>query len=169
MLRNIAVVAILGIAAFLVTYLLLGGFGDVRVADPDRAPRIPGRTDPGPVTPIGRPASGTPVGDESGDETADPDSAAAAKDDRPGTIAARVTDVDGAILRDFSLDLRPFMGEVTHHELGLLEIERVPPGKYVPLVVVLGQSEGMVSARYVHLFPDQRRALDAYLATPSGY
>jgi hypothetical protein len=46
----------------------------------------------------------------------------------------------------------------------------LPGGKRIrPLVVVLGQSEGMVSARYVHLFPDQRRALDAYLATPSGY
>jgi hypothetical protein len=46
----------------------------------------------------------------------------------------------------------------------------LPSGKKIrPLVAVLGQAEGGTSARYVHLFPEHRRALDAFLASPSGY
>jgi hypothetical protein len=47
----------------------------------------------------------------------------------------------------------------------------LPSGKRVrPLVAVLGRTdEGLTSARYVHVFPEHRRALDAYLASPSGY
>lgn len=47
---------------------------------------------------------------------------------------------------------------------------KLPGGKRVrPLVVVLGHRDGLVSGRYVHLFPEHRRALDAHLASPSGY
>ena len=56
----------------------------------------------------------------------------------------------------------------------------LPTGRKIrPLVAVLGivesrdpslpSREGSISARYVHLFPEHRRALDAYLASPSGY
>ncbi len=47
----------------------------------------------------------------------------------------------------------------------------LPTGKRIrPLVAVLGRSEdGLTSARFVHLFPEHRRALDTYLASPSGY
>ena len=46
----------------------------------------------------------------------------------------------------------------------------LPTGKKIrPLVTVIGPSEGGLSARFVHLFPEHRRALDAYLASPTGY
>ncbi|HRE92191.1 MAG TPA: hypothetical protein PK095_23955 [Myxococcota bacterium] len=46
----------------------------------------------------------------------------------------------------------------------------LPTGKRIrPLVCVLQTSEGGVSARFVHLFPEHRRALDAALSSPTGY
>lgn len=46
----------------------------------------------------------------------------------------------------------------------------LPTGKRIrPLVCVLQTTEGGVSARFVHLFPEHRRALDAALSSPSGY
>ena len=46
----------------------------------------------------------------------------------------------------------------------------LPTGKRIrPLVSVLQTTEAGVSARFVHLFPEHRRALDASLASPSGY
>lgn len=46
----------------------------------------------------------------------------------------------------------------------------LPNGKKIrPLVAVLGHQQGLTSARFVHLFPEHRRALDAYLTSPSGY
>ncbi|MCC6623872.1 MAG: hypothetical protein IT385_21615 [Deltaproteobacteria bacterium] len=38
-----------------------------------------------------------------------------------------------------------------------------------PLVAVLGAQDGVVSARIVHCFPEHQRALDAHLASASGY
>jgi len=38
-----------------------------------------------------------------------------------------------------------------------------------PLVAVLGSQDGVVSARIVHCFPEHQRALDAHLASASGY
>lgn len=38
-----------------------------------------------------------------------------------------------------------------------------------PLVCVIQTTEAGVSARFVHLFPEHRRALDTALASPSGY
>ncbi len=46
----------------------------------------------------------------------------------------------------------------------------LPSGKKIrPLVAVLSHADGSTSARFVHLFPEHRRALDSYLASPSGY
>lgn len=46
----------------------------------------------------------------------------------------------------------------------------LPSGKRIrPLVTVLQTTEAGISARFVHLFPEHRRALDAMLASPSGY
>jgi len=46
----------------------------------------------------------------------------------------------------------------------------LPTGKKIrPLVSVIQTTEQGVSARFVHLFPEHRRALDTLLASPSGY
>lgn len=46
----------------------------------------------------------------------------------------------------------------------------LPSGKKIrPLVAVIGQIDGGLSARFVHLFPEHRRALDAFLTSSSGY
>lgn len=46
----------------------------------------------------------------------------------------------------------------------------LPTGKKIrPLVSVIQMTEQGVAARFVHLFPEHRRALDTLLASPSGY
>ena len=46
----------------------------------------------------------------------------------------------------------------------------LPNGRKIrPLVAILGQTDDGTSARYVHLFPEHRRALDAYLGSATGY
>jgi len=77
-------------------------------------------------------------------------------------------DVDGVKLGRRGLVFRfPWAIEAGRHAwIELL----LPTGKKVrPLVTVIGPTEGGISARFVHLFPEHRRALDAYLASPSGY
>lgn len=47
---------------------------------------------------------------------------------------------------------------------------KLPSGRTVkPLVSVLGNADGTVSARIVHCFPEHQRALDAHLASATGY
>ena len=77
-------------------------------------------------------------------------------------------DVDGVKLGRRGLVFRfPWaLAEGSHAWIEVL----LPSGKKVrPLVAVLGHADGTPSARFVHLFPEHRRALDAYLASPSGY
>jgi len=50
-----------------------------------------------------------------------------------------------------------------------IELE-LPSGQALrPLVSVLKSSAGALSVRIVHLFPTQQRALEAHLASPTGY
>lgn len=47
---------------------------------------------------------------------------------------------------------------------------RLATGKLIkPLVAVLGTADGIVSARIVHCFPEHQRALEAHLASATGY
>lgn len=77
-------------------------------------------------------------------------------------------DVDGVKLGRRGLVFRfPWALEAGRH--AWVEV-LLPSGKKIrPLVAVIGQVEGGLSARFVHLFPEHRRALDAYLSSPSGY
>lgn len=77
-------------------------------------------------------------------------------------------DVDGVKLGRRGLVFRfPWALEAGRH--AWVEIN-LPSGKRVrPLVAVIGEADGAISARFVHLFPEHRRALDAFLSSPSGY
>jgi hypothetical protein len=95
-----------------------------------------------------------------------------------GTLSARVilgdargstaVDVDGVKLGRRGIVFRfPWALEAGRH--AWLEV-LLPSGKKIrPLVSVLGHTEGGVSTRIVHMFPEHQRALESYLASPTGY
>jgi hypothetical protein len=103
---------------------------------------------------------------------------ASAPSEQGKTLTARVVlgdvrgstavDVDGVRLGRRGIVFRfPWALEAGRH--AWLEI-LLPSGKKIrPLVSVLGTADGGTSARIVHLFPEHQRALESYLASPSGY
>jgi len=63
----------------------------------------------------------------------------------------------------------PFAMTLAEGRFAWVEL-RLPSGRTIkPLVAVLGHTDGLVSARIVHCFPEHQRALEAHLATASGY
>jgi len=50
-----------------------------------------------------------------------------------------------------------------------VEVELARGKTIKPLVAVLGASDGIVSVRIVHCFPEHQRLIDAHLASASGY
>jgi hypothetical protein len=130
--------AVLGIVAFVATWLIMDESGGFWVAPPDKAPKIPMRQ---PDDLRDRTNSHPKDVQTEADETAKSGRAesTAAEETATGTIVATITDSKGEAIRDFALDLRPFSGQVTNHSGGLLEIKGVAEGTYILSVWASGK------------------------------
>lgn len=88
--------------------------------------------------------------------------------DEQGSRATRSYDLDGIKVGRRGVTF-PFGEVLATGRFAWVELQ-LPSGKTIkPLVAVLGANDGTVSARIVHCFPEHQRALDAHLASASGY
>ena len=88
--------------------------------------------------------------------------------DERGGRATRAFDLDSLKVGRRGVTF-PFAEALEPGRFAWVEVA-LPSGKTVkPLVAVLGTNDGTVSARIVHCFPEHQRALDAHLASATGY
>lgn len=88
--------------------------------------------------------------------------------DVQGTRGTTTFDVDNVRIGRRGLTF-PFTQPLAIGRFAWVEVE-VARGKTVkPLVAVLAQTDGVVSVRIVHCFPEHQRIIDAHLASASGY
>ncbi|MFO0747413.1 MAG: hypothetical protein U1F43_17360 [Myxococcota bacterium] len=88
--------------------------------------------------------------------------------DVKGARGTTAIDVDGIKLGRRGVTF-PFPWALDVGRFAWVEVKLASGKTIKPLVAVLGSADGQVSARIVHCFPEHLRALEAQLASATGY